>query len=77
MSKVSGQEYYRARAYHLQCKHGNYADLDLSSAARRGLNDREIDAWEDLHRLLPQDAFAELVKISEDLRRQHPGLFTN
>ena len=77
MSKIPGPEYYSARAYYLQYKHGNFADLELRSAARRGLNDKETDAWEDLHGLLSQDAFAELVKISEALRQQHPGLFPN
>ena len=75
MSKISGPEYYRARAHYLQYKHGNFAVLDLKSAARRGLSDRETDAWEDLHGLIGQDAFAVLVRFSEDIRRKHPGLF--
>ena len=75
MSKIPGPEYYRARGHYLQYKYGNFADLELRSAARRGLNDHETDAWEDLHGLISQDAFAELVKISEALRQQHPGLF--
>ena len=75
MNTVSGPQYYRARALYLQHKHGNFADLDLSSAVRRGLNDREQDAWVQLHRTLSQDAFAELVAMSEDLGRKHPGLF--
>ena len=77
MSKIPGPEYYRARAHYLQYKYGNFADLELRSAARRGLNDHETDAWEDLHGLISQDAFAELVKISESLRQQHPGLSPN
>ena len=75
VSKIPGQEYYRARAHYLQYKYGNFADLDLKSVARRGLNDKETDAWEDLHGLISQDAFAVLVRIAEDLRRKHPSLF--
>ena len=74
---ITRPQYYRAPALYFQHKHGNFADLDLSSAVRRGLNDREQDAWVQLHRTLCQDAFAELVAMSEDLGRKHPGLFKN
>ena len=77
MNTITGPQYYRARALHFQCKHGNFADLDLNSAVCRGLNHREQDAWVQLHRTLCQDAFAELVAMSEDLGRKHPGLFKN
>ena len=77
MNIIQGPQYYRARALYLQYKHGNFADLDLNHAVRRGLNDREQDAWVHLHRTLGQDAFAELVAMSEDLGRKHPGLFKN
>ena len=77
MNIIQGPQYYRARALYFQYKHGNFADLDLNHAVRRGLNDREQDAWVHLHRTLGQDAFAELVAMSEDLGRKHPGLFKN
>ena len=77
MSKITGPEYYRARAHYLQYKYVNFANLDLKSAARRGLNDREIDAWTDLEGNISQDSYGVLVKFAEDLRRQHPGLFSN
>ena len=77
MTIIQGPQYYRARALYFQYKHGNFADLDLNHAVRRGLNDREQDAWVHLHRTLGQDAFAELVAMSEDLGRKHPGLFKN
>ena len=53
---------------------GNLADLDLQSPARRNLNDRELDAWVELHRTIAQDALAELIKMSQALSRDHPGL---
>ena len=77
MNTIIRPQYYRAPALYFQHKHGNFADLDLSSAVRRGLNDREQDTWVQLHRTLCQDAFAELVAMSEDLGRKHPGLFKN
>ena len=77
MTIIQGPQYYRVRALYFQYKHGNFADLDLNHAVRRGLNDREQDAWVHLHRTLGQDAFAELVAMSEDLGRKHPGLFKN
>ena len=77
MTIIQGPQYYRARALYFQYKHGNFADLDLNHAVRRGLNDREQDAWVHLHRTLGHDAFAELVAMSEDLGRKHPGLFKN
>lgn len=61
---IPGSQYYRARALYFQYKHGNFADLDLNSTVRRGLNDREEDAWVQLHRTLCQDAFVELVAMS-------------
>lgn len=77
MSTITSPQFYRARAHYLQHKHGNYADMDLNSAVRRGLNDHEVDAWVQLHRTISQDAFAVLVAISEDLGRKNPGLFTS
>lgn len=77
MNTIIRPQNYRAPALYFQHKHGNFADLDLSSAVWRGLNDREQDAWVQLHRTLCQDAFAELVAMSEDLGRKHPGLFKN
>jgi len=77
INTITGPQYYRARAHYLQYKHGNYDDLDLNNAVRRGLIDHEVDAWVQLHRTISQDAFAELVAISEDLGRKHPGLFKN
>ena len=45
MNTITGLQYYRARAIYFQYKHGNFDDWDLSSAVRRGLNDREQDTW--------------------------------
>ena len=75
MNTITGPQYYCAGALYLQHKHGNYADLDLNNAVPRGLNEREVDAWVQLHRTLSQDSFTELVAMSEDLSRKHPGLF--
>ena len=44
MNTIIRPQYYRAHALYFQHKQGNFADLDLSSAVRRGLNDREQDA---------------------------------
>ena len=77
MNTIPGSQYYRARALYFQYKHSNFADLDLNCTVRCGLNDREQDAWVQLHRTLCQDAFAELVAMSEYLGRKHPGLFKN
>ena len=75
MNTITSPQYYRAHALYLQYKYGNYADLYLNNAVRRGLNDREVDAWVQLHRTISQDAFAKLVAISEDLGRKNPGPF--
>ena len=77
MNIIQGPQYYRAHALYLQYKHGHFADLDLNHDVRHGLNDREEDAWVQLHRTLGQDAFTELVEMSEDLGRKQPGLFKN
>ena len=75
MNTITSPQYYRAHALYLQYKYGNYADLYLNNAVCRGLNDREVDAWVQLHRTISQDAFAKLVAISEDLGHKRPGLF--
>ena len=77
MSKIPCLQYYRAQVFYLQQKHGNYAELDFKSAVRRGLNEREIDAWEKVYGTISQDAFAKLVAMVEDLCCQYPGLFTS
>ena len=77
MNTIPGSQYYRLRGLYLQHKHGNFADLDLRSAVRRGLSERETAAWTELHRTISQDAFAELIRICEELGRAHPGLFKN
>ena len=75
MTTIPGPQYYRCRALYLQHCFGNLAELDLQSPARRSLNDRELDAWVDLHRMITQDALAELIKMSQALSRDYPGLF--
>ena len=77
MNTIPGSQCYRFRGLYLQHKHGNFPDLDLCSAVRRGLSERETDAWTELHRTISQDAFAELIHICEELGRVHPGLFKN
>ena len=75
MTTIPGTQSYRCRALYLQHRFGNFADLDLQSPARRNLNERELDAWVELHRTIAQDALAELIKMSQGLSRAHPGLF--
>ena len=75
MTTIPGTQYYRCRALYLQHRFGNLADLDLQSPARRSLNERELDAWVELHRTIAQDALAELITMSQELSRAHPGLF--
>jgi len=75
MTTIPGPKYYRCRALSLQHRYGNLADLELQSPARRNLNDRELDAWVYLHRTIAQDALAELIKMSQELSRDYPGLF--
>lgn len=74
MTTIPGPQYYRCRALYLQPRFENLADLDLQSPARRNLNDQELDAWVELHRTITQDALAELIKMSQALSRDHPGL---
>ena len=75
MTTIPGPQYYRCQALYLQHCFGNRAELDLQSPARHSLNDRELKAWVDLHRMITQDALAELIKISQALSRDYPGLF--
>ena len=77
MNTIPGSQYYRFRGFYLQHKHGNFADLDLRSAVRCGLSERETAAWTELHGTISQDAFAELSRICEELGRANPGLFKN
>ena len=74
MTTIPGPQYYRCRALYLQHRFGNLADLDVQSPARSNLNEREHDAWVELHRTIAQDALAELIKMSQELSRDHPGL---
>lgn len=74
MTTIPGPQYYRCRALYLQHRFGNLADLDPQSPARHNLNERELDAWVELHRTIAQDALAELIKMSQALSRDHPGL---
>ena len=76
MHSIAAPLYYRCRALYLQFKYGNLVDIDLNSPIRRTLKDPEIDAWQALHRKISQDAFAELIRIGEELTRTHPGLVT-
>lgn len=54
---------------------GNLADLELQSPGRRNLKDKELDAWAELHQMIAQDALAKLIKMSQELSWEHPGLF--
>ena len=75
MTTIPGSQYYHCQALYLQHRYGNLADLELQSPTRRNLNDRELDAWVELHRMIAQDALAELIKMSQELSRENPGLF--
>lgn len=75
MTTIPGPQYYRCRALYLQHRFGDLAALDQQSPARRNLNARELDLWVELHRMIAQDALAELIKMSQQHSREHPRLF--
>ena len=75
MTTIPGPQYYRCRALYLQHRYGNLADLELQSPGHRNLKDKELDAGVELHRMIAQDALAELIKMSQELSWEHPGLF--
>ena len=75
MNVATGSLYYHWRGLYLQHLYGNFADTDPKN--RRALKDREETEWADLHRILPSDAYAKLLRFSEELRREHPALFTS
>ena len=77
MHTMAAPQYYRCRGLYLQFKYGDLINIDLNSAVRRTLKDQEIDAWQELHRKISQDAFAELIAISEEFTCTYPGLFTH
>ena len=75
MTTIPGPQYYRCHALYLQHRYGNLAGLELQSPGRRNLKDRELDAWVELHQMIAQNALAKLVKMSQELSREHPALF--
>jgi len=75
MNAMSGPTYYKCRGLFLQYTHGNHSDADLKSLSVKNLNDKELDAWSAHHRTLSMDAYGELIKICEELRRVNPALF--
>lgn len=75
MNAMSGPTYYKCRGLFLQYTHGNHSDADLKSLSVKNLNDKELDAWSACHRTLSIDAYGELLKICEELRRVNPALF--
>ena len=75
MHTIAAPQYYRCRGLYLQFKYGDLINIDLNSPVRRALKDQEIDAWQQLHRRISQEAFAELIAISEEFTRTYPGLF--
>ena len=77
MHTIAAPQYYRCRGLYLQFKYGDLINIDLKSPVRRALKDQEIDAWQQLHRRISQEAFAELIAISEEFTRTYPGLFTH
>lgn len=76
MHTVAAPQYYRCRGLYLQHKHGDLANIDLNTPVHRTLKDPELEAWQELHRRISQDAFTELIKLGEELARTYPGLFT-
>ena len=76
MHSVAAPLYYRSRGLYLQYKYGDLVNIDLNSSVRRTLKDPEIDAWHELHRTISQDAFAELIAISEEMASKYPAMFT-
>ena len=75
MTTIPGPQYYRCRALYLQHRYGNLADLELQSPGCRNLKDKELDVWVELHQMIAHDALAELIKMSQELSWEHPGLF--
>ena len=62
MTSISGPQYYRCRFLYLQHRFGNLEDLDLHSPAHCNLKDKELNTWVELHKMISQDALAELIK---------------
>ena len=73
---VAAPLYYRCRGLYLQHKYGDLVNIELNNPVRRTLKDPELDAWHELHRKISQDAFAELIAISEEMASKYPALFT-
>ena len=54
--------YYKARALHLQHKHGDHTDTQ-----RHSMNTKEVAEWRKLKGIIRQDAFAALLQLHAEL----------
>ena len=77
MTKVTGEVYYNFRALHFQHTYGNIKEMDENTAIMRQINSPEKERWSELDGIVRQDAFADLVKPCETLRKSDPNLFSN
>ena len=75
MLKVDGDRFYTLRSLYLQHVLGNAQDADPRKVSRNNVNEKEKEKWQALKGTLKQDAFARLMTICEDLRRDQPTLF--
>ena len=64
MKAIPGQEFNKYEALFLQYSFENEVDQELRSLARHNLNDRELDAWADLHRMLSMDVYVKHASTS-------------
>ena len=75
MTKVNGDVFYNWRALHFQHTYGNIADVDPRATIMRQRNTREQECWRELHGTVRKDAFADLLRYCDNLRKEHPKLF--
>lgn len=75
MTKINGDVFYNWRALHLQHTYDNLADVDPRALIMRNSNAREQECWRALHGMVRQDAFADLLRYCDTLRKEHPKLF--
>ena len=73
MGVFTGSQFYHCCSFYLQHLYGNYADADTQ--LRQKMGERENQEWSVLHRTLPTDAYAKLLRLCEELRRERPALF--
>ena len=75
MKAMDGSTFYKCRGLFFQHSQGDMSAVDSRALQSLHINAKEEHEWSALAGMLKQDAYTDLIRVWESLRREKPDLF--